>query len=134
MLPCTIPNTPYPWRPTKLSRDNAAHRMDNSIDRRASSGVAGNGVHSSSAMVIVASSLCWIAMDRAGVRRWLDPSMCDWNVTPSASIFRSFAVLVGPITHLKHLVSKERLPFSAAYIASLSLTLYFSISVSFVPP
>jgi len=47
-------------------------------------------------------------------------------------IFRSFTVLVGPITHLKHLVSKERLPFSVAYISSLALTIYFSISVSFI--
>ena len=50
---------------------------------------------------------------------------------PSSSFSaRRFAVLVGPIAHLKHLVSKERLPFSAAYIASLVLTIYFSVSVS----
>lgn len=48
--------------------------------------------------------------------------------------FCSFAVLVGPITHLKHLVSKERLPFSAAYIASLVLTIYFSVSASLISP
>lgn len=50
--------------------------------------------------------------------------------TTYKSTFRSFAVLVGPITHLKHLLSKERLPFSAAYITSLALTIYFSVSVS----
>ncbi|CCM02105.1 uncharacterized protein FIBRA_04182 [Fibroporia radiculosa] len=38
-----------------------------------------------------------------------------------------FAVLVGPISHLKHLISKERLPFSAAYLGSLGLTLYFAL-------
>lgn len=38
-------------------------------------------------------------------------------------------MLSGPINHLKHLVSKERLPFSAAYIGTLVLTLYFSIVV-----
>ncbi|KAF9513545.1 hypothetical protein BS47DRAFT_1393260 [Hydnum rufescens UP504] len=32
-----------------------------------------------------------------------------------------------PINHLKHLASVERLPFSAAYLGSLGLTLYFSI-------
>ena len=51
-------------------------------------------------------------------------------------LFSSFAVLVGPITHLKHLLSKERLPFSTAYITSLALTIYFSVSVSsflFIP-
>jgi len=47
----------------------------------------------------------------------------------STLVMFGFAVLVGPITHLKHLVSKERLPFSAAYIASLVLTIYFSVSV-----
>lgn len=47
----------------------------------------------------------------------------------SVLVMFGFAVLVGPITHLKHLLSKERLPFSAAYITSLALTIYFSISV-----
>jgi len=47
----------------------------------------------------------------------------------SLLVMFGFSVLVGPITHLKHLVSKERLPFSAAYITSLALTIYFSISV-----
>jgi len=38
-----------------------------------------------------------------------------------------FAVLNGPINHIKHLVSKERLPFSFAYFGSLGLTLYFAL-------
>jgi len=38
-----------------------------------------------------------------------------------------FSVLIGPINHIKHLVSKERLPFSLVYFASLGLTLYFSL-------
>ncbi|KAF9784710.1 SFT2-domain-containing protein [Thelephora terrestris] len=46
----------------------------------------------------------------------------------SVLVMFGFAVLVGPITHLKHLLSKERLPFSAAYITSLALTIYFSVS------
>jgi hypothetical protein len=41
----------------------------------------------------------------------------------------SFSVLVGPINHIKHLLSKERLPFSLVYFGSLGLTLYFSIGV-----
>ena len=40
-----------------------------------------------------------------------------------------FSVLVGPINHIKHLVSKDRLPFSAVYFGSLGLTLYFSLGV-----
>ena len=38
-------------------------------------------------------------------------------------------MLIGPINHIKHLVSKERLPFSIAYLTSLGLTLYFSLGV-----
>jgi hypothetical protein len=30
---------------------------------------------------------------------------------------------------MKHLISKERLPFSIAYLASLGLTLYFALGV-----
>ncbi|KAH0834003.1 ER-to-golgi vesicle protein transport Sft2 [Lanmaoa asiatica] len=39
----------------------------------------------------------------------------------------SFSVLIGPINHVKHLVSKERLPFSTIYFSSLGLTLYFAL-------
>lgn len=45
-------------------------------------------------------------------------------------ISSSFSVLIGPINHIKHLVSKERLPFSAVYLGSLGLTLYFALGVS----
>ncbi|KAH9922298.1 ER-to-golgi vesicle protein transport Sft2 [Epithele typhae] len=45
----------------------------------------------------------------------------------SLLVMFGFSVLIGPLNHLKHLLSKERLPFSIAYIASLALTLYFSL-------
>ncbi|KAA1466851.1 ER-to-golgi vesicle protein transport Sft2 [Dentipellis sp. KUC8613] len=45
----------------------------------------------------------------------------------SLLVMFGFSVLIGPINHIKHLVSKERLPFSIAYFASLGLTLYFSL-------
>ena len=45
-------------------------------------------------------------------------------------LFTRFSVLIGPINHIKHLISKERLPFSIAYLTSLGLTLYFSLGVS----
>lgn len=32
-------------------------------------------------------------------------------------------------TDLKHIMSKERLPFSVAYFGSLGLTLYFALGV-----
>ncbi|KZT24941.1 ER-to-golgi vesicle protein transport Sft2 [Neolentinus lepideus HHB14362 ss-1] len=45
----------------------------------------------------------------------------------SLLVMFGFSVLVGPINHVKHLLSKERLPFSLAYFSSLGLTLYFSL-------
>ncbi|KDR74067.1 hypothetical protein GALMADRAFT_250801 [Galerina marginata CBS 339.88] len=45
----------------------------------------------------------------------------------SILVMFGFSVLIGPINHFKHLISKERLPFSAVYFASLGLTLYFSL-------
>ncbi|PPQ63455.1 hypothetical protein CVT24_004987 [Panaeolus cyanescens] len=45
----------------------------------------------------------------------------------SLLVMFGFSVLVGPINHIKHLCTKERLPFSAVYFGSLGLTLYFSL-------
>ncbi|PCH43028.1 ER-to-golgi vesicle protein transport Sft2 [Wolfiporia cocos MD-104 SS10] len=45
----------------------------------------------------------------------------------SLLVMFGFSVLIGPINHIKHLVSRERLPFSVAYVGSLALTLYFSL-------
>ncbi|KAJ3729173.1 Got1/Sft2-like family-domain-containing protein [Lentinula guzmanii] len=39
------------------------------------------------------------------------------------------SVLIGPINHLKHLVSKERLPFTFIYFGSLGATLYCSLGL-----
>nr|CAD7456632.1 unnamed protein product [Timema tahoe] len=44
-----------------------------------------------------------------------------------------FSFLWGPINHLKHLFSRERLPFTAAYFGSLVATLYFALSVQSTP-
>jgi hypothetical protein len=40
-----------------------------------------------------------------------------------------FSVLIGPLNHIKHLISKERLLFTVVYFTSLGLTLYFSVGV-----
>ncbi|KJA24852.1 hypothetical protein HYPSUDRAFT_135462 [Hypholoma sublateritium FD-334 SS-4] len=45
----------------------------------------------------------------------------------SLLVMFGFSILIGPLTHLRHLVSAERLPFSAVYFASLALTLYFAL-------
>ncbi|KAJ8021609.1 Protein transport protein SFT2 [Holothuria leucospilota] len=37
----------------------------------------------------------------------------------------SFALLWGPVNHLKHLFSVQRLPFTAAYFGTIAATLYF---------
>lgn len=39
-----------------------------------------------------------------------------------------FSILSGPLTHLRHITSAPRLPFSVAYFGSLGLTLYFALS------
>ncbi|KAM0747864.1 SFT2-domain-containing protein [Meredithblackwellia eburnea MCA 4105] len=45
-----------------------------------------------------------------------------------------FAILQGPVAHLKHIVSAERLPFTGAYVGSLALTLYFAmVRQSYLP-
>ena len=62
--------------------------MERSIDACACSSVAGNGVHSSNAMVMVASNWCWIAVERSGVSRWALPSRWERKVTPSSSMVR----------------------------------------------
>ncbi|KAG8883770.1 protein transport protein sft2, partial [Tulasnella sp. 331] len=45
----------------------------------------------------------------------------------SLLVMFGFAVLSGPINHLKHLAAPERLPFSVAYVGSLVATIYFSV-------
>ncbi|EIN05834.1 SFT2-domain-containing protein [Punctularia strigosozonata HHB-11173 SS5] len=47
----------------------------------------------------------------------------------SLLVMFGFSVLIGPINHIKHLISKERLPFTVAYFSSLALTIYFSVGV-----
>ena len=40
---------------------------------------------------MVEPSRRWISMERAGVNSWVEPSRCDWKVTPSGVSFLSFA-------------------------------------------
>lgn len=51
-----------------------------------------------------------------------------WSVG-SVLFLLSWAVLMGPWTYAKHLVSGTRLPFTAAYFGAIALTLYFAIGV-----
>ncbi|KAL1925716.1 uncharacterized protein VTP21DRAFT_599 [Calcarisporiella thermophila] len=39
----------------------------------------------------------------------------------------SIALLRGPVAWARHMVSKERIPFSAAYLGSMAATLYFAV-------
>ncbi|XP_071502724.1 uncharacterized protein [Diadema antillarum] len=39
----------------------------------------------------------------------------------------SFSLLWGPMNHLRHLCSKERMPFTATYFGTMFATLYFSM-------
>ncbi|CAL5873431.1 uncharacterized protein PFLUO_LOCUS7710 [Penicillium psychrofluorescens] len=51
-----------------------------------------------------------------------------WSVG-SLLFLISWAVLMGPWTYAKHLVSGPRLPFTAAYFGSIALTLYFAVGL-----
>ncbi|KAF2866683.1 Got1/Sft2-like family-domain-containing protein [Massariosphaeria phaeospora] len=46
----------------------------------------------------------------------------------SVLFLASWAVMMGPIQYVQHLVSGPRLPFTAAYFGSIALTLYFSLA------
>ncbi|KAK2465537.1 hypothetical protein APHAL10511_002429 [Amanita phalloides] len=45
----------------------------------------------------------------------------------SLLVMFGFSILIGPINHIKHLITAERLPFTLVYFGSLGLTLYFSL-------
>jgi len=47
----------------------------------------------------------------------------------SIFIISSFSLLWGPVHHVKHLLSVERLPFTVAYFGTMFATLYFALSV-----
>lgn len=48
----------------------------------------------------------------------------------SVFFLASWAVMLGPRTYLSHLLSGPRLPFTAVYLGSIALTLYFAVGVS----
>ncbi|EED24009.1 Golgi traffic protein SFT2, putative [Talaromyces stipitatus ATCC 10500] len=51
-----------------------------------------------------------------------------WSVG-STLFLASWAVLMGPIVYIRHLLSGPRLPFTAAYFGSIALTLYFAVGL-----
>ncbi|KAK2752834.1 protein transport protein sft2 [Onygenales sp. PD_40] len=51
-----------------------------------------------------------------------------WSVG-SILFLTSWAILMGPVVYIKHLVSGARLPFTAAYFISIALTLYFALGL-----
>ncbi|KAJ6140946.1 hypothetical protein N7497_011839 [Penicillium chrysogenum] len=55
-----------------------------------------------------------------------------WSVG-SVLFLVSWAVLMGPWTYARHLISGTRLPFTAAYFGSIALTLYFAIGYNLKP-
>lgn len=50
----------------------------------------------------------------------------------SVLILVSVALLRGPWSHIKHMMSTERLPFTASYVGSMVLTLYAALGVSYL--
>lgn len=51
-----------------------------------------------------------------------------WSMA-SALFLGSWAVLMGPMIYAKHLLSQERLPFTATYFGSIGLTLWFAVGL-----
>ncbi|KAL4813670.1 Got1/Sft2-like family-domain-containing protein [Aspergillus spinulosporus] len=51
-----------------------------------------------------------------------------WSVG-SLLFLLSWAVLMGPMIYVRHLISGSRLPFTAAYFGSIAMTLYFAIGL-----
>ena len=54
------------------------------------------------------------------------PNIC----TPAAVLVPSFSSCMLTIHLARHLLSQERLPFTATYFGSIALTLYFALGVS----
>ncbi|GAB7361169.1 hypothetical protein MBLNU230_g1202t1 [Neophaeotheca triangularis] len=51
-----------------------------------------------------------------------------WSMA-SALFLSSWAVMMGPMVYVRHLISQERLPFTATYFGSIALTLYFAVGL-----
>lgn len=64
------------------------------------------------------------------VCRFAADTRCMALLVGSILMLVSVALLRGPWAHAKHMMSLERLPFTAAYLGTMALTLYFSIGVS----
>lgn len=62
---------------------------------------------------------------------WPELILSRWSVG-SGLFLASFAAVMGPMNYAKHLLSTPRLPFTAAYFGSITMTLVFAIKVSFV--
>ncbi len=73
------------------SRERCAQRRLSSIERRATSSVAGYGVHSSKIITMSEWSTLWIRMLSSGPRNTLAPSVGEAKVTPCSLILRRCA-------------------------------------------
>lgn len=51
----------------------------------------------------------------------------------SVLFLASWAVLMGPFTYAKHLISGPRLPFTAVYFGAIGLTLFSAMKVCMIP-
>lgn len=54
---------------------------------------------------------------------------CIFFTVGSLMIMTSFAFLFGPLNHIKHTFSKDRLLFTSIYLGSLLATLYVSLNL-----
>lgn len=50
----------------------------------------------------------------------------------SILVLVSVALLRGPLSHMQHMLTKERIPFTVSYLGSMALTLYAALGVSWI--
>jgi len=90
--PWTMPKRAWSGR-VCAARQRSAQR----VVRRTAASTSGRGAvaggHSSKAMAMSDPSASWMAIERSGVRTRVDPSIWDWNLTPSSLTLRSVARL-----------------------------------------
>ena len=91
-----MPNNAWPGLAcrAKAACERSAHLSDNTMARSASARSAGYSMHSSSCIWISAPSRHWISIERSGVSKCLEPSICERNSAPASLILRILERLI----------------------------------------
>ncbi|KAK7969871.1 protein transport protein sft2 [Apiospora saccharicola] len=78
----------------------------------------------------IAALSCFVLVFALWPVLWLKPSKLAilWSFG-SVLFLCSWAAMMGPMTYIQHLLSGNRLPFTAGYFGSIFLTLFFALGV-----